>query len=410
MKTQTARVEGALPDSNDARAGVEPGSFRSDVYNAPAATDERALVGLPRGALPAAPPAFLVRAAMRVRKVLLRCADAVTPAHVVLLEHGFALTHSLQLGAVARKRIADVLQGGPLSARELAERTGCDEDALHRTLRSLASLGVFSLDGQGRFSNNRLSRALCSQQRNRVSAMLEYFASASNIAAWVDFPRTLATGRNAFARMHGLNVWEWFAAHPAEEMTFADAMLGVTFNDAPFIAALYPFPEIRCLCDVGGGRAALLSELLLRHPHLRGLLYEASSVIPAARGLLEQRGVADRVECVAGSFFDEVPSGCDAYLLKSVLHDWDDAHVRRILANVRRAIPAGGRLLLVEMILERNERSQPAAGIDVHMMVVCQDGRERSQADFEALLTASGFRLARVFRGPMLAVLEALPV
>jgi hypothetical protein len=125
--------------------------------------------------------------------------------------------------------------------------------------------------------------------------------------------------------------------------------------------------------------------------------------------LLEQRGVADRVECVAGSFFDEVPSGCDTYLLKSVLHDWDDAHARRILSNVRRAIPAEGRLLLVEMILERNEQSQPAAGIDVHMMVVCQDGRERSQADFEALLAASGFRLARVFRGPTLAVLEALP-
>jgi len=384
------------------------GTSGSDVDSA-GPSDELALRGLPQGALPAAPPAFLVRAAMRLRKVLLRCADAVTPAHVVLLEHGFALTHSLQLGAVARKRIADVLQGGPRSARELAERTGCDEDALHRTLRSLASLGIFSLDARGRFSNNRLSRALCLHQLVRVSATLEYFSSASNIAAWADFPRTLESGRNAFARVHGMNVWEWFAAHPAEEMTFAEVMLGVTLNDAPFIAALYPFQEVRRLCDVGGGRAALLSELVLRYPHLRGLLYEASGVIPAARRLLEQRGVADRVECVAGSFFDEVPSGCDTYLLKSVLHDWDDAHARRILSNVRRAIPAEGRLLLVEMILERSEQSQPAAGIDVHMMVVCQDGRERSQADFEALLAASGFRLARVFRGPTLAVLEALP-
>jgi hypothetical protein len=364
---------------------------------------------VPRGALPAPPPAFLVRGAMRLRQLLLRCADALAPAEVVLIEQGFALTHSLRLGAVARKRIADLLQSGPLSAPELAERAGCDADALHRTLRSLAALGIFSLDERGRFSNNRISRALCSDQPRRTSAIVEYFSSPSNLAAWFDFPRTLATGRNAFARVHGQSIWDWFAAHPDEELTFADAMLGITLGDAPFIAALYPFHELGRLCDVGGGRGALLSELLLRNPNLRGVLYEASGILPAARQLFEQRNVAERVECEAGSFLDGVPAGCDAYLLKSVLHDWDDPHAHRILANVRRAMPANGRLLLVEMILERNQKSLPAANIDLHMMVVCEDGRERSQAEFSALLAASGFRLARVFRGPTLAVIEALP-
>jgi hypothetical protein len=392
--TMNSRVDGSSPGDVDVERSA----------------DERRLRELPKGALPAAPPAFFVRCTLQLRRLLQRCADALVPADVVLLERGFALTQSLQLGAIARKRIADALQGGPRSAQELAERTGCDADALHRTLRSLAAWGIFELDEQGRFSNNRVSRALCSDQPSRISAMVEYFASASNVAAWMDFPRTLATGRSAFARVHGTSVWEWFAAHPDEEMTFADAMLGVTFNDAPFIAALYPFQELRRLCDVGGGRAMLLSELLLRHPGLRGVLYEASGVLPAARRLLDQRGVAERVECLAGSFFDEVPAGCDAYLLKSVLHDWDDAHVRKILGNVRRAMPADGRLILVEMMLERNEPSQPAAGVDVHMLVVCQDGRERSRSDFEALLSTCGFRLARVFTGPTLAVLEALPV
>jgi len=120
--------------------------------------------------------------------------------------------------------------------------------------------------------------------------------------------------------------------------------------------------------------------------------------------------VAERVDCVAGSFFDSLPEGCDGYLLKTVLHDWDDATCTKILSNVRRVIPADGRLLLAEFILERNVLDANAAPIDVHMLVACDQGRERSRAEFEALLAASGFRLDRVFHTPATALLEARPV
>lgn len=347
---------------------------------------------------------------MQLRRLLLRCADALAPADVVVVDRAVALAHSHELGAVVRVRIADLLEDGPQTAASLAQRAGCNADALHRTLRSLVSVGVFALDQNGRFSNNRVSRALTAKRMTRASAMVEYFTSASNTSAWADFGRTLASGRNAFARVHGMNVWQWFAAHPDEEQTFADAMLGFTLADAPFVIAQYPFGELERLCDLGGGRGTLISELVLRFPKLQAALYENSSVLQAARRLFEERGVADRVECIAGSFFDAVPPGYDAYLLKHVLHDWDDSHCNRILVNVRRAIPPEGKLLLVEAIVERDDATHVFAGIDVHMMVACEDGRERSQHEFERLLAAAGFKLARVCKGPTLAVIEALPV
>ena len=374
------------------------------------APDVTPVAGVSARPLPNAPPQWLLRTVQGMRTWLLRCADALWPAEMLLAERIRGIAYGQMLGGVAQLGIADQLEAGPLSARELAQRTGCDEDALHRTLRSLASLDIFAMDAQGRFSNNRLSRPLCSASPSRMRAFIEYFASPSNTAAWSDFRATLATGQSAFSRVHGMSVWRWFETHPEEQETFAQMMMGITLAMAPMIASLYPFHELKRLCDVGGGRGTLLSELLVRNPSLRGVLYDSSGVLASARGLLEQRGVADRVECVAGSFFDGVPEGCDAYLLKTVLHDWDDATCTKILSNVRRVMPPDGRLLLAEFILERNVLDANAAPIDVHMLVACEQGRERSRGDFEALLAASGFRLDRVFHSPASALLEAHPV
>jgi hypothetical protein len=349
----------------------------------------------------------LVRAVLGLRRLLRRVADALAPADLVMLEMttGVALTHLL--GAVARFGIADELAKGPASAPELALRLGLDEDALFRTLRALSTRDVFVMLSDGRFANGRLATALVSSTPSRMREWALYFSSGSNVAAWSDFAETLRTGASAFDRVHGMTVWSWFDSHADEREMFAHVMMGFTSNDAPAIASLYPFDEIEVLCDVGGGRGVLLSELLLRYPRLVGILAERERVLESARELLAARGVADRANLVPGDFFESVPPGADAYILKNVLHDWDDQTCRRILRVVRRAAAPGARLLVCETLL--TQRSNPVASMsDLQMMVACSNGRERTLAEIQELLRSSGIRYSRHFEFPTIAVVEGI--
>jgi hypothetical protein len=206
-----------------------------------------------------------------------------------------------------------------------------------------------------------------------------------------------------------MSVWDWFEHHPDERETFARTMMGGTITAAPTIAAAYPWREVKRVCDVGGGRGTLLSELLIRHPHLEGMLCDAAGVLDSARVLLDKRGVLSRVQLVPGSFFDTVPSGADAYVLKNILHDWDDARSLHILSVVRRAMQKGQRLVIAEAIVEPNDAHNFGALADVQMMTVCSDGRERSREEYARLLEQSGFSLGRVnTASPLMHVLEAI--
>jgi hypothetical protein len=183
-------------------------------------------------------------------------------------------------------------------------------------------------------------------------------------------------------------------------------MVHLTELDAPAIAAGYPFGQLSRLCDVAGGRGTLLAEVLRRHRTLRGVLLDAPHVVAQAPAFLAERGVGDRVECVAGSFFDEVPEGCDGYVLKDVLHDWSDGACLDILAACRRAARPGARLLVAEMLVAPLDATSPGALADVQMMVVCEEGRQRSAAEHRALMARTGFRPGRVVsvRGPLALV------
>jgi hypothetical protein len=342
-----------------------------------------------------APPPFVVRAASAVRKRLLRAADAVVPAEAAVLQRILASAEVSVLCALARAGVPDLLEREALTAGEIAARTDTDADAMGRSLRAAVFAGYFVRRADGRYTNNRMSRALLDVEGSARAFML-YFGSRSNLQAWADFGETLRSGKNAFERVHGVGIWQWFDAHPDERETFARAMMGLTIMEAAGVATAYPFGEIQRLCDVGGGRGTLLSEILLRHPGLTAMIVDAPGVLGSARQLLAARGVAERVELVAGSFFDAVPPGADAYLLKNVLHDWDDARSSTILGKCRAAMSPGQRLIIVEQIVEA-DTDHLATMVDVHMMTVCNEGRERGLADFERLMAGAGFRRERVF-------------
>jgi predicted protein tyrosine phosphatase len=363
---------------------------------------------LPRGPLPNPPPAIVVKAALGLRRALHRLADTLCPADLAAFDHltGLAKTHTL--AALARHGVADIIGDGALTALEIAERAGVDADAVHRALRGSATLGFFRLRSDGRFENTRLSRTLMSGKMSRIREFAMYFASGSNAASWGDLAKTIETGEAAFDRVHGTTVWDWYAKHPDEEAMFAHVMMGITLVEAPVIATLYPWKEHQKVCDVGGGRGTLLSEILVRNPSVRGILCEAPALIDSARELLDARGVLARAELVVGNFFDKVPSGADAYVLKNIMHDWDDTSATKILRTVRDAAKPGAKVVICESIVERGSRDPKGTLADIQMMVGCSNGRERGVDEMRSLFRGAGFELGRVFPYPTISVIEGV--
>ena len=205
------------------------------------------------------PARLAIRAALALRRRLLSLADAAVPPQLVLFEQGMGLARTQLLQVAARLGLADLLDACPRTADALARETGADPDALFRALRALAAGGVFELRPDGLFQNNRASRALRASAPGSMRSLLEYLGSAAHVAAWADAGRTIESGKNAFERVHGMSVWDWFTQHRDEECTFADAMGKLAELDAPAIAAGYPFGNLTRICDVAGGQGALLA-------------------------------------------------------------------------------------------------------------------------------------------------------
>jgi hypothetical protein len=208
--------------------------------------------------------------------------------------------------------------------------------------------------------------------------------------------------------VHGASVWEWFAANPDEERLFAAAMRSVTEFESPAIAAASLWPERGTICDVAGGAGTLLAAILTEQPELRGVLVEAPGVLAEAETVLSACGVRDRVKLVEGDLLGEVRAQADVYLMKNILHDWDDATSARILETVRATMPGGARLVLVEQLQER-DRPHPFTSVaDLQMLTQCEDGRERSSRELRDLLAGAGLTPGRVERVGFSALVEGV--
>jgi O-methyltransferase domain len=355
------------------------------------------------------PPGFVVHAAMRLRHLLLRAADRLLPSELAVLEHSVQFSVGYLLAAIAELGVADELTRGPKTAAELAAAAGCDAGALHRALRAAAVSGLVRLDRTGRFHATRLTRALATDAPYSSAEWCAFMMSPSHQAAWSDLAASIRSGEPAFRRIHGMSLFQWFEAHPAEGVNFAAGLSGLTLSEAPAIVASYPFPSTGTVCDVAGGVGVLLAEVLRRHQGLRGTLVEAPSVLIEAASYLGSAGVADRVALVSGDFFGEVRAEADLYLLKWILHDWDDAGCVRILRNLADAMPSGAKLLVLEGDQNANTVDPRFSAIDLQMLVVSEGGCERSVEQIQVLLATAGLTPGTVRYTPArLAVVEAI--
>jgi O-methyltransferase domain len=352
------------------------------------------------------PPPPVVDAALAVRRVLLWAADAVLPAWAPVFDRTMGIARTQIVGTIAELGVPDLLAQGPATAADLAKRLNVDADALHRVLRVASIEGLVRLDRRGRFKLTRMGRTLRSDAPSTLRPWARYMALESTRSAWADLDETVRTGRSAFERVHGKSVWDWFAEHPEEEQLFAAAMRSITELDAPAIAASSLLPEEGVVCDVAGGAGTLLGQVLVERPKLRGVLLEAPGVLREAEKHLSSRGVLDRVELVEGDLFGELRADADVYVLKNILHDWDDETSARILGGVAGTMKPGTRLFVIEQLQERNEPHPFTSMTDLHMLTQCVEGRERSREELRALIAGAGLEPGRVERAGVSALVE----
>lgn len=314
------------------------------------------------------------------------------PASAVLRElvNGYQVSQAIHVAATLG--IADLLRDGPRSSDELAAEAGAHPAALYRLLRALATVGVFREDDGRRFALTPIGDCLRSDAPEPLGGWAAYAGRPSYWQAWGGLLDSVRTGENAFRRVHGVSVWEHRAANPEEGASFDRAMTDGSRRVTRAVLEAYDFGRFGTVVDVGGGQGALLAALLAAYPTMRGLLYELPHVVARADQVLRQAGVADRCEVVGGSFFDAVPTGGDAYLLKSVLQDWDDDGSATILRSCRRAVPATGRLLVIEQEILPPNQGRAAKFSDLNMLV-SPGGQNRTLEEYRTLLAAAGFRL-----------------
>ena len=353
---------------------------------------------------PPSPPHQAGAAVIAAHQALVRAAFALLPSQVGLwrLTSGFMTTR--MLGALAEHGVFDALSDGPARADDLARRLDLNADALHRLLRAAAVDGVVRLDRRGRFRLTRIGRRLRADDAGSLQAWTLYLNRPAVQDAWAGVGRTLRTGEPSFPATHGASVWAYFAEHPDQEREFATAMRKLTEMIAPFVATGYPWPERGTVCDVAGGVGTLLAAVLSPRPELRGVLVDAPGVLDEARGFLAEAGVADRVELSAGDIFERVDARADLYLLKDVLHDWDDERCVTVLKVVAAAMAPGSKALLVETLQDPSRPDPVASLVDVHMLTQCDGGRQRSVPELQDLLRAAGLQPGAVHRtaGPAL--------
>lgn len=314
----------------------------------------------------------------------------------ILLELIAGTWRSQAVCVAAELGIADILKDGPRSSHEIAHAVNASEDAVYRLLRALASLGLFSSQAQRRFTLTPSGAYLRSDVPGSLRGYARFVAHDFTRRPWGSLAYSIRTGMPAADHVFGMGAFDYVAKHPDVAAVVNDAMTAMTSTESPAVVAAYDFPGIETLVDVGGGHGLLLASILRATPGMRGILFELPHAVDGATNLLRREGVADRCTVMSGDFFEKIPEGGDAYIMKRVIHDWDNERALRILQNCQRAMRPGTKVLVVERVVLPGDDPDMSKLLDLQMLVLTGGGRERTQAEFQELYDAAGFDLTRI--------------
>jgi O-methyltransferase domain/Dimerisation domain len=313
--------------------------------------------------------------------------DLPPPVQMVQLLAGFQISQALYAAAVLG--VADHLSAGPVPVGLLAGQAGAHAPSLRRLLRTLAGAGVFTEPEPGVFGLTPLGQTLTRTQPGSMRDLAIMWME-THYAPFGELLHTVRTGQPAAGRLYGQPFFAWLAGQPEQAARFTSAMANLTDGIKAAAIPSLPLDGAQTVVDVGGADGAMLAAILTARPGLRGVLFDLPHVVAEAPKALAERGVADRVECVGGDFFDSVPAGADTYLVSFVLHDWPDDEARRILANIAAAGGPGARLVMVEFVVPPGDTPHMSKMIDLTMLGMLA-GQERAEDQWHDLLSTAGF-------------------
>ena len=293
------------------------------------------------------------------------------------------------LYVAAELGLADLLKDGPMHYADLAAACGAQPRRLYRVLRAMTSLGIFTRLPGDRVELNALTKLLQKDTPGSLRAWA-IFAGQQHMPSWGQLLHSVKTGETGFERVFGMNAWEYREKYPEARRVFQSATSSRNLPTAQAIAAAYDFSQFQRVVDIGGGKGIVTAAILQAHPSVRAVVIDLEVALRGAKEYLQSLGLSDRCEFVVGDFLDSVSARGDCFLLSRVLHDWDDEQALQILANCRRAMQPGHKILIVDRVLEPEGPDPEGALADLSMMVV-NGGRERTLAEFQMLLSSAGF-------------------
>ena len=317
------------------------------------------------------------------------------PAEAQLTQILLGSLASQTLYVAAKLGIADLLVDGPQPVSELARATETDAPSLYRVLRALASLGIFAEQDERTFAMTPAAELLRSDVPNSLRDVAIFWGEDWHWEVWGKILYSVRTGKSAWAQIHDGQVFEYFEKNPEAGRIFDRAMTSFSGLAAKAVVEAYDFSGINTLIDIAGGQGRLLAGVLQNNPSMRGILFDLPHVIAGARDIVGGTSVSDRVEFVTGDFFVSVPAGGDAYIMKHIIHDWDDERSLTILRNIRHAMNPGGRVLVVEAVIADGNGQDFGKLLDIEMLV-SPGGKERTAAEYEDLFRRAGLRLTRI--------------
>lgn len=296
----------------------------------------------------------------------------------------------------AKLRLADLLKGRARTVEDLASAAAVQPAALYRLLRALASVGIFAESKGRRFKLTPLAATLQTGVPNSMHAWALMINEPWMWASWNELLHGAKTGEMPFLKAHQMPIFQYLGTHPEDLEVFGESMSSISRTENPAIAAAYKFSKNSTLVDIGGGHGSLLAAILKANPRLKGVLFDQSAVIARAENdrHVTAKGIAQRCRLESGNFFQGVPDGGDAYIMKYILHDWNDEECVKILSNCRAAMNKGGKVLVVDNVISPGNDPSWGKLLDIQMLII--GGRERTKEEFAALFAAAGLKLTRV--------------
>lgn len=354
------------------------------------------------------PPVWLVNAINAFRTALLMLNKKMFPGNVVLYEQFqyFWLLPSLHVAA--KLNIAEILRSGPKSIDEIAWAVDAHAPSLYRVMRSLSSHGIFREKKNKVFTLNGVSKALLDGPGSLRYTIIHHLGIV-NWMAMGNLFHAVKTGEDSFTYAHGKPIYDYLSEHPAEYELFDKSMSNLSDMGLPLILNACGFPKTGTVADIGGGEGFLLSHILTMHAQLKGILFDLPEALLKAQAMLDEYGVSSRATIMKGSFFEKMNITADIYILKNILHNWDDQHFLKILCNLSETMPSSSKIYIIEMVIPENNLPSISKLLDIQMLGIMAGGKERTLKEFSTLIEKAGLHLDRMIPtiGPLSVIIAS---